>query len=87
MIAEHYEEVMFLDGSAADAELDLLHSHGADTVIQQMASDYHIPGLHKPAQEPFGAPADDFHESACGQYVLSWNIKLNYIGLAAKRHG
>jgi hypothetical protein len=77
-----YREIIFLSDSAADDALAMLDTLGAAYTANHLAAEFE-PRREPPiALEPFGAPSDDFAE--LGDYVLSWNGKLNYIGLAKK---
>jgi len=81
-----YREVVFFQGESADDYLAVLDEHGAEHCIGRLIRDIGDGCTpDKPALEPFGAPADDHHVSVDHPgYVLSWNIKLNYLGLAVK---
>lgn len=81
-----HREVIFLASESADEYLAVLDEFGPEDCIRRLIGDIgdgQTPD--KAAREPFGAPADDHFVSVNHPgYVLSWNLKLNYMGLALK---
>lgn len=85
-----YQELCFYDGETADEYLAMLDKDGPEAVIESLYRELYPhepfdPAVDKEALEPFGAPADDHFVSVDHPgYILSWNAKLNYLGLACK---
>ena len=75
-----FEEIIFLQGFEAIEALNLLEQQGERSVIAYL-SQWHYPGEHMTGDFPAGT-ADSV--SRQGNYVLSYNPSLEYIGLVSK---
>lgn len=78
-----YGDVIFIQGEEADEAIDILQNHGEDAVIKYLSQwdqgEYHT--IYSHYDKTVGA-SDDIYET--DQYVLTYNTRLNYIGLLTK---
>ena len=76
------ERIVFVQGDEADEPLSILDIDGTEAAIEYLAR-WHYPGEHELAQEPAAGSSDDVFETDDG-FVLTWNMRLGYIGLEHK---
>ena len=74
-----YEQVIFLQGDAADEALEIYQEDGANAAIVHLRQ-WHIPGEHETRSSSGAGGSDDVTEDDDG-YVLVVNEALEYIGL------
>ena len=73
------EDVVFMQGDEAQEYLDLLDNEGAEVALEKL-KEWHYPNEHATRTElPNGSSDRTFKQ---GQYFLSWNSGLGYIGLS-----
>ncbi len=76
------ERIVFVQGDEADEPLSVLDTNGTEAAIEYLAQ-WHYPGEHELTQEPAAGSSDDVFETDDG-FILTWNIRLGYIGLEHK---
>lgn len=76
------ERIVFVQGDEADEPLSVLDTDGTEAAIEYLAQ-WHNPGEHELAQEPAAGSSDDVFETDHG-FILTWNVRLGYIGLEHK---
>jgi hypothetical protein len=80
--AQKYYEIVFLQGEEAVEPLKILDDKGEEEAIKYLEQwDYGKEMEHSPMEQPWGAEDDTFDN---GEYVMSWNSGLGYIGLVRK---
>ena len=80
-----YEEIIFLQGDDANDCLDVLNEVGNEKTIDYILTQYdNGKDNYKTDKLPAGS-SDDIYET--GNYILNYNIPLNYIGLVRKIKG
>ena len=75
---QQYADIIFLQGDEADEFLNVLHEHGETEVIERL-KDWDS-GEHYDIREERGGGTND-SSSTHGEYVLTYNTALSYIGL------
>jgi hypothetical protein len=74
-----YFEIIFLQGDAAREPLALLDEQGEGAAIDHLARwDFGHESEHSPSFKPWGVCDNVYRQ---GEYVLSYNTRLEYIGL------
>ena len=76
-----YENVVFAQGEDATEPLEILADKGAQAAIDYL-SQWHDCGKHEMHDAPGGGSEDRTYIT--GDYILSWNYRLAYIGLEHK---
>lgn len=76
-----YENVVFMQGSDADEALRMLDTEGAEIVMDYLKQ-WHQPGEHEVISGVGNGTLDKTYRS--GNYVMSYNMPLGYIGLSYK---
>lgn len=76
--SDTYENVVFLQGSEASEPLSMLDNDGPDAAIEFLTQ-WHNPGEHEGTNELGHGMTDKVYGK--GNYILSWNTALGYIGL------
>ena len=76
-----YEQIVFLQGDAADEALELYYERGPESALELLCQ-WHYPGEHDTADEPGAGRLDDV--DVIGDYIITTNFSLNYIGLEFK---
>ena len=82
--SEGWVEIVFLQNSQdAEEPLQILENQGEEAAIKYLSQwDYGGENEHSPTEDaPWGSSDKTFEQ---GDYVLSWNSGLGYIGLARK---
>ena len=74
-----YFEIVFLQGDEAREPLDLLDREGAAAAMSYLTQwDFGGESEHSPRTRPWGTSDHTFRD---GDYVMSYNTRLGYIGL------
>lgn len=80
-----YHSIVFMQGEEADEPLRLLDEQGRVAVAAYLAQwDYGRENEHSPQKDPPWGSLDNFalvRVPHAGVYWLTWNTKLQYIGL------
>ena len=76
------ERIVFMQGDEANEPLSILDTDGTEATIEYLAQ-WHRPGEHELAQETAAGSSDDVLETDDG-FILTWNVRLGYIGLEYK---
>ena len=76
------ECIVFVQGDEAIQPLSILDTDGTEAAIEYLAQ-WHYPGDHDTGDEPAAGSTDDVFETDDG-FILTWNIRLGYIGLEHK---
>lgn len=75
---ERYEDVVFIQGSEAEEPLRILNDQGPEAALEYLKQ-WHSHGEHMGSNEvSHGADDKVFKKDG---YIMSWNNKLDYIGL------
>ncbi len=74
-----YERVVFMQGEDAEEALSILEEQGRDAAIDYLA-EWHNCGSHEEEDAPAAGEDDYTYETEDG-YLLSYNLRLGYIGL------
>lgn len=77
-----YEQIVFLQGSEANEPLAILDEHGPEAAVEHLAQ--YDEGKHPVSEDLSGAADQRFDSKERPGYLLSYNLELNYIGLAKK---
>ena len=75
-----YGRIVFLQNEQADEALQILNDQGTEAAIEHLAQWDNADAVEV-TEEPSSGDDDDVFEDE--HYRLSWNSKLNYIGLEA----
>lgn len=75
-----YEQIVFFQGREADEPLAILDERGPEAAIAHLAQ--YDEGKHPVSEDPSGAADKQFVSIEQPGYVLSYNLELNYVGLA-----
>ena len=74
-----YYSIVFLQGEEAYEALDLLDREGEAAAMSHLTQwDFGGESEHSPTTHPWGTADATFRD---GEYVLSYNTRLGYIGL------
>jgi len=79
-----YHNIIFLNDYEDETVAAFLAGDQAEFNLIQMIDylnnwDYGSENEHSPQSEPSHGTSDDYHQS--GEYILSWNNGLGYVGL------
>lgn len=75
---DRFERIIFLQGEAAEAALDVLDTEGRDAALRYLL-EWHYPGEHETAAEPAAGLSDTVYRK--NNYIMSYSTALGYIGL------
>jgi len=78
---DKYEEVVFMQGQEADQPLSILEKDGVDAALEHLKQ-WHFLGSHMGSSQSGHGGSDQTYEK--DDYIMSWNVPLNYIGLQYK---
>jgi hypothetical protein len=76
-----YEDIVFAQGEDAIEPLEILAEKGRDAAIDFLAQ-WHDLGKHMTREEPAAGTSDTVYEK--DSYILTYNLRLGYIGLEYK---